>query len=1109
MEKDNKNKSAHRNIPNPRELMRGRHPELFSDTRVEDVPRISKTQFEYHLETLTNRKQEYEFEYFCRKLAEKMICPNLRPQTGPTGGGDSKADSETYPVSKEIAERWWIGSPSAGTERWAFAFSAKKKWKPKVKDDVNKIVATGRDYKRIYFFTNQFVSDKQRSTQEDKLSKDSGIPVHIIDRAWIVEKVFEADHIELAVAALGIDDARTEKIRHTGPRDMARLAELEELDRQVSDPSRYQGARYQLVEDCLRSAILARGLERPRSEVESRFALTDRLAQELNYRQQRLRIAYNSAWTSYWWYEDYAAFNRLYEEVERHLEGSIQATEVELLLNLWHLLTPSVAAKQIAAEDAKVESRRQRLATILEGMVADSARPNNALLARTDLTFMMISHALQTRRPDQLESCWFELSRIVDLSTGLGDYSIERLSDIVFELGKIVDSPSFDAFYEKLVDNIRRRRSDGKAGEAYTKRGMQKLEQGKPYEAIRWLGRAEALLFNEENRAELVMTLMAASYAYERVGLLWAARHKVLAAVDRTLVVFHMRGEVIRQALLPLRRLVWIEIQLGRIPHVLSAIALADVVASNLNLPEDRQNDYREERQMQDRILGIHFLNLHYEALPAAARLPDNLERLELLNTRMALLFALGHEPALREEGWIPASENSKAVQTFFESWQDQPAAKDISPQPLLVDGATSMLASTILGSEIVLETPNNPTSFSVAESLLAALEAFLATSDEQDVLPHRERLTITIKPSENLKGVPQLKFLDDNEGHVEIVHPVDLDFATSTERHDYLEWLRDSLLQILIRVLMIRDVQSWLEKVAGQEHGFSRALSLGDALTLNRNVFGATPTFHLSEWLSPEDRNWTVLRDKPWRTQRPEGQAGTARPGESPKFSDGPPPKDLIERTKLKHTDRRILSPIDIPLWDRAKWRATLFAWPPDSLPMLGLGFEDGQAAQAIFQSWRERWGDEDKDDALRLAIVKGVSVKNPAEYAVIVGPNLRNISDHKGKTILFVSRINRMTPTSTTNLDAFMAAYKIAGAFLLAPAEFGSGAPTPFIHLAIVKRHLDVRQAWQIGENDPDASALEDDDMPIIPAGMVDPPVKKALARIRAFRKANRRGQ
>ncbi len=143
-----------RNIPNPSDLMRVRHPDLFSDTQVDDVSRLPKEVFEYHLCTLTSRKQEYQFEHFCRKLAEKEICPNLRVQTGPTGGGDSKVDTETYPVAEEITERWWIGSPSAGTERWAFAFSAKKEWKPKIKADVKSILSTDRDYKLVYFFTN-------------------------------------------------------------------------------------------------------------------------------------------------------------------------------------------------------------------------------------------------------------------------------------------------------------------------------------------------------------------------------------------------------------------------------------------------------------------------------------------------------------------------------------------------------------------------------------------------------------------------------------------------------------------------------------------------------------------------------------------------------------------------------------------------------------------------------------------------------------------------------------------------------------------------------------------------------------------------------------------
>lgn len=57
--------------------MRARHPDLFSDSTTEIAPKVSKEVFEYHLDTLTSRKQEYEFEHFCRKLPHS---PTTRSQ---------------------------------------------------------------------------------------------------------------------------------------------------------------------------------------------------------------------------------------------------------------------------------------------------------------------------------------------------------------------------------------------------------------------------------------------------------------------------------------------------------------------------------------------------------------------------------------------------------------------------------------------------------------------------------------------------------------------------------------------------------------------------------------------------------------------------------------------------------------------------------------------------------------------------------------------------------------------------------------------------------------------------------------------------------------------
>jgi hypothetical protein len=279
----------------PSDFMRARRPELFSDSKVITKNRLSRELLEYHLDTLTSRKQETEFEYFCRRLVEKEICPNLRPQTGPTGGGDSKVDAETYPVADAVSDRWYEGDPAeAGQQRWAFAFSAKKDWKPKVTTDVEKIVATKRQYQRIYCISNQFIPDKKRAKLEDDLTKRFKTPITIFDRSWIVERVFRNDRIDIAIQSLSLTQFDSLNRKAIGPRDFEREADLRALEAQIEDPTRYVGVGYQLVEDALRTAILARSLELPRTEIEGRFARAERLAKKTS-RRQLLRVIYQKA----------------------------------------------------------------------------------------------------------------------------------------------------------------------------------------------------------------------------------------------------------------------------------------------------------------------------------------------------------------------------------------------------------------------------------------------------------------------------------------------------------------------------------------------------------------------------------------------------------------------------------------------------------------------------------------------------------------------------------------------------------------------------------------------------------------------------------------------
>ena len=82
--------------------MRELRPQYYSDTEDHASYVLNAPTLDHHLDTITSRNETHGFELFARKLCERVICPNLRPPTGHEGGGDSKADAETYPVADEI-----------------------------------------------------------------------------------------------------------------------------------------------------------------------------------------------------------------------------------------------------------------------------------------------------------------------------------------------------------------------------------------------------------------------------------------------------------------------------------------------------------------------------------------------------------------------------------------------------------------------------------------------------------------------------------------------------------------------------------------------------------------------------------------------------------------------------------------------------------------------------------------------------------------------------------------------------------------------------------------------------------------------------------------------
>ena len=164
---------------------------MYSDSASVTRAKLNREDLGFILSTITAKNKEHEFEEYCREMVRLTVTPNLIPQTGPTGGGDSKVDSETYPVDEALAERFPFSvAVTASGERWAFAISAKQDWRSKVASDIRKVAEVERDrhrgFKKAFFLSSQLIPDKKRAEVEDRLRSETGLDVRIYDQNWLI-----------------------------------------------------------------------------------------------------------------------------------------------------------------------------------------------------------------------------------------------------------------------------------------------------------------------------------------------------------------------------------------------------------------------------------------------------------------------------------------------------------------------------------------------------------------------------------------------------------------------------------------------------------------------------------------------------------------------------------------------------------------------------------------------------------------------------------------------------------------------------------------------------------------------------------------------------------
>lgn len=1043
----------------PSEYMRKARPEYYSDSEGVTSYDLSPAVLDHRLETVTARNETHQFEIFCRKLCERVICPNLKPATGPEGGGDSKADTETYAVSDEITRLTYVGDANAGAERWAFAFSAKKTWSQKARSDIIGIAKTGRGYSKVFFVTSRDARARDRAALEDELSKAHGFRVEILDRTWITTKVIEGGNLDLAYDYLNVGQQIDS--RRLGPEDYSRDQRLQDLEKAIQNPEAYAGMESQRAIDALVAAKLSRGLERPRIETDGRFDRAIRLADGHGVFRQKLEARYERLWTAFYWFDEIGLVNSEYDDFAEMALTSDAAKNLEFACNLLQNIFNIVAHGHLTAAEVNLDARVERLSARLAELAADTERLNNALEAQTSFLIIEVNKAMRPLDAPRLSALWPEFSDVLRRAEGLIEYSATRVVQLIEIYGAIAgNDPAYRRLVDELAAFVGKRTSAGQGGLILLRRAQQLDLDEDGFEIIRLLGRATLQLAKKEYSSDLVEATYLLSVAYRSCGMLWAARANALLCITTLIAEGELDSDPDVSLVPALLLLGWVDTELRHLPETLDVVRVLNGCRKVLPLDDDSKARLSERLEHLDMVLATKLLHTTDDELSSLVKLPDVLYALDLVHSQGALMYALGHGEKLMMPEEYADEHQRRQMTEMFDLLATQPSGSVDGP---LITNATNeeqVYQTRVLGVRVEVRAPGSEASILAAELLMGAVEVFFATTLAAKSGAHSERFDILIEEQD---GLTEPKFdMEDNGLRAVVTWPRGL-WPTAPELRGMIhQFLMSTASIIFAATCVVGDVLEAIDRLCEDDALLERMATVASTANSRQRSF-SSPLSTVSTWSDMAEVGYPVSAA---RSRFASPAAETARTDSFDPADDGAFPND--------HRKIEVRSVIDYHLWNKAGWKGVFFAiLDPTAPPLLGLHFKDREAAREIFQRWRDRFGERDVEGEIHVAIIRDLPNQPASHYAALVTSSFGDPSP-SDRIVTSPARIQTLQPETSQNLDRFLEHYNRLGCYFLAPAAFVGDAVEVQRDLMILKRQLPVKRLADIGAMDVEAIAV-----------------------------------
>lgn len=1046
-------------IHSPYQFYRALRPYYFSDSRIEKQA-MSREMFKYVLSQLSKDMRQDAFEEFTRQLIVRLITPNIIPQTGPTGGGDAKADLETHPVSDEVANKWYL-TGAKDNERWAFAISCKNDWKSKIKHDIQSIISTGKGFTRFFFCTNQPVPAKDKLKCQTDFKTEYDIDTTILDSKWYEQSVYDNGCYQIAVEALGLGKDLAE-VKVEGPLDTKRKKELEKLEEKISNRQVNDGIDVDYVNDLLQCAILSRELEYPYVETEKRFVLALNFAEKHGLPQQIFEINYQLGWTSFYWFENPDKMYEQYQRLKQLTIEDINPVRVERLFTFYSLTTIAVNLSLFTSKNPSIEEESNYWEDLYNRLSLDTEHKISFLYLKI---FRLESQLLLDIRNDKSAIDTIkELSQCFDEAQNTIDIPIETFSTLIDEYGRyIINNPELESLIDKIADAQRKSQGDIAYANTHYARGVQMLEQNNDVEAIRHLGQSVIGYQQETTIHELIRVCGLLGSAYEKRDLLNAAKLMYIKAIALLFHLANTEGELNHVVLTLHYSLCNIELRMGNVNSFLNWYAQ---LAGLVNRLPQYIDEWQQEQEQFDFILGSLFLKDSLNDLPD--KMPSILQRMGLPGSASILLYRTGNLGNEKNEFEKYEEENK--------SWKENILAKlpnDYFLHELNVPNDFVIHHPLIQGCRFDVVCQNSIDIICITDLILALVESLLSTSNRTEFVFTKPVITLKLVSDNNTSSINALS--QSGEYMIKCHIP-------QLQDKELYSFVIQVLATIISQNISFLDSDKFFN-IKEQKEKIGERLAV---FAMHRNDI--KNALLINQKLILDD--WAIEKDEAYPHHMQDD-------GVNEKSNVGKQAQDLITDT------------IDVSLWNQAKWKGCgyMISYDHSEPPIMIFLFEDMDAAKKIFEKWENDYRNQKLN--LQITIITGIDKSNPYWYKVLLAPSINRIKDmdgENGRYVLMTSRYHLMQAQGSTNLSLLKADFDRFHFVGISACGIENGQmtnnPQKRYPKVIPIKDIVFREAWTIAENTLEQVAIQASDNPIIPeAHKNDAPVVKVLEKRRKY--------